>query len=59
MATRAMRRKALRNQPTIVIGCAIAKETRRAMFKRRDKFAMRASASDTALTAMSLRIVVS
>ena len=41
-------------QPIIIIGCAISKRMRRAMFRDRARFAARAKTRDTALTAMTL-----
>lgn len=52
--TRAMSMKDARNQPTIVIDCAMAKGSRLAMLRSRATFAMSASASETEFTAMSL-----
>lgn len=51
---RLIKRKELKNQPTMVIGCEMTKETLRAMFKSSATFAMRARARDTVFTAISL-----
>jgi hypothetical protein len=41
-------------QPIMIIGCAISKRIRRAMFRDRARFAARAKSRDTALMEMTL-----
>lgn len=54
MATRAINSIDAMYQPMMVIGWATEKETRRAMFRSRDMFDIKAKTREMALIAMSL-----
>lgn len=51
-----MRKMEERYQPIMVMGCAIEKERRRAMFRSKAKLAMRAKPRETPLLASNLRL---